>query len=114
MGVFQKYRDSKGRPTGPWFVQYPDRIDPQTGKTIWKTIKHGFSKQAAQRFLESKKTELLEMKERGIGHRKPMTFQELMEKHLERPDVKARASYRNMLFQARISKNTSGLSEQTR
>ncbi len=108
VGVFQKYRDSKDRPRGPWFVQYPDRIDPQTGKTIWKTIKHGFSKQAAQRFLEAKKTELLDRKDRGIAHQKPLTFQELMDKHLERPDVKAKSSYRNMLFQGRALKEYFG------
>ena len=27
MGVYRKYRDKDGQPSGPWFVKYPYRMD---------------------------------------------------------------------------------------
>jgi integrase len=88
MGVYQKYRDKDGKPTGPWFVKYPYRKDKATGKIKYKIEKVGSSK----KYEEYKKREHLDWEEE-----KPWTFIEVVDWYLELPVVKGRVYYKDIV-----------------
>ncbi|MFA4901307.1 MAG: hypothetical protein WC600_01040 [Desulfobaccales bacterium] len=54
MSIYQKYRDSQGRKTGPWFIKYPIGRDPRTGKIKYRIEKVGFQKKLAERAYQKK------------------------------------------------------------
>jgi hypothetical protein len=59
MGVFRKSKDKNGKPTGPWYVQYPASRDSK-GKIKYKTLKASWQKKKAQELLRKKQEEFNE------------------------------------------------------
>ena len=49
MSVYQKYKDARGRRTGPWLIKYPIDRDPLTVKIKYKIEKESFQKKLAER-----------------------------------------------------------------
>ena len=93
MGVFSKYRDSSGKPTGPWFVQYPVGRDPSTGRITYRTKKASWQKKRAQQILRKLQDEFYEKERLGIAADPDLTFGQLMEWGLEQEVMKAKGSY---------------------
>lgn len=91
MGIFQKYKkknkdgeivigkDGKPVKEGPWFVQFPFRRDPSTGKIRYKTIKASFSKKKAEKIFRSKVDSFQELEQFGVQVDFEMTFSELID-----------------------------------
>jgi len=90
MGVFRKSKDDYGKPTGPWYVQYPHKRDIN-GKVKYKTVKASWSKKKAQDLLRKKQEEFLERDKLGIQNR-DMTFTELMDWALSQEVMRAKAT----------------------
>jgi integrase len=97
MGVYQRYRDEEGRPTGPWFVKYPYRKDKATGKIKYKIGKVGHSKKLAQRIYSAKYEEYKKREHLDWSEAKPFTFKEVVDWYLELPGVKGRAYFKDIV-----------------
>ena len=96
MGVYQKYKDNEGNPTGPWFVKYPYRKNRATGKIKYKIEKVGISKKLAHRVYNKKYEEYKKREHLDWEEEKPMTFSQLVDWYLELPDVQARTYFRDI------------------
>lgn len=92
MGIFRKSKDSKGKPTGPWYVQYPAERDAITGKIQYKTERASWHKKKAQDLLRQKQEEFLERDKLGITCNRDMSFAELMDWGLAQEVMKVKAS----------------------
>jgi len=92
MGIFRKSKDNKGKPTGPWYVQYPADRDPITGKIKYKTERASWHKKKAQDLLKQKQEEFLEQDKLGIIYKRDMSFAELMDWGLAQEVMKVKAS----------------------
>ena len=93
MGVYKKYKDNDGEPTGPWFVKYPHKRDKASGKIQYKTEKVGPSKKLAQR-IYAKKYEAYKKREHlDWDDTRPLTFKELVKWFVELPVVKETVYY---------------------
>ncbi len=93
MGVFQRYRNKEGKPSGPWFVRYPIERDLD-GKIVYAREKVG-DKTAAKSFLANKIAEF-EMRERtGSQYAKDLAFSQLIDWYLEQPGPRAKFSYKD-------------------
>ena len=79
MGVFRKYRDKNGNPTGPWFIQYPVERDPATGKIKYRTKKASWQKKNAQKMFRKKHDEFYDRERLGITADPDLTFDQLIE-----------------------------------
>jgi integrase len=88
MNVYQKYKDAQGRKTGPWFIKYPIRRDPLTGKIKYKIEKVGFQKKLAERAYQKKMVEWAEKKYLDIKEESTLTFGQLVQWFLELPVVR--------------------------
>jgi len=97
MGVYQKYRDKNGKPTGPWFVKYPYRRDKATGKIRYKIEKAGFSKKLAQRIYNKKYEEYKKREHLDWKETKPLSFSEMVDWYLDLPAVKAKTYYKDIV-----------------
>jgi integrase len=97
MGVYQKYRDTNGKPTGPWFVKYPYRRNPATGRIHYKIEKVGPSKKLAQRIYSAKYEEYKQREHLDWVERQPLTFNQLVDWYLELPSVKGRRYYSDIV-----------------
>lgn len=105
MGVYQKYRDDKGRPTGPWFVKYPWRRDPRTFKVVYRTQKTSHSKKLATRFFRRKQDEFFRRDQQGLAIEDPkprIGFAGLMDWHLDQDVVKSKKSYNKDVQRAKV------------
>ena len=88
MNVYQKYKDSQGRKTGPWFIKYPCGRDPLTGKIKYKIEKVGEFKKLAERAYQKKMVEWAEKKFLDIREESNLTFSQLVKWFLELPVVR--------------------------
>ena len=88
MSCYQKYRDAKGRKTGPWFIKYPIGRDPLTGKIKYKIEKVGFQKKLAERAYQKKMVDWAEKKYLDIREESKLTFSQLVKWFLELPVVR--------------------------
>jgi integrase len=88
MNVYQKYKDSQGRKTGPWFMKYPCGRDPLTGKIKYKIEKVGEFKKLAERAYQKKMVEWAEKKYLDIREESNLTFSQLVKWFLELPVVR--------------------------
>lgn len=91
MGVFRKSKDEKGKPTGPWFIQYPHRRDAD-GKIKYMTERASWQKKKAQELLKQKQEEFLERDKSGNLHKRDMSFSDLIDWGLSQEVMKAKAS----------------------
>jgi integrase len=91
MGVFRKNKDKNGKPTGPWYVQYPASRDAK-GKIKYKTLKASWQKKKAQEMLRKKQDEFYQAERLGITATKEMSFSELMDWGLSQEIMKAKAT----------------------
>lgn len=107
MGVYQKYRDKDGRPWGPWFAKFPYNRDPRKGKIVYRIKKASHSKKLAEKFLRMKQDEFFRRDQQGLAIEDPrpkIAFSELMDWYLEQDLVKAKRSYRDDMYRAKILK----------
>jgi len=96
MGVYQKYRDSNGDSTGPWFVKYPYKKDKASGKIKYKAEKVGPSKKLAQRIYSKKYEEYKKREHLDWEEEKPMTFSQLVDWYLDLPAVKTKVYFKDV------------------
>jgi len=92
MGVFQRYRDKDGKPTGPWFVRYPVKRD-ETGKIVYRRSRAGDSKMHAKRLLATKTSEFEARDRRGDDYIEDLFFSKLIDWYLEHPAARSKRSY---------------------
>ncbi len=97
MGVYQKYRDATGKATGPWFVKYPYRKNPATGRIKYKIEKAGPSKKLAQRIYSARYEEYKKREHLDWVEKQPLTFNQLADWYLELPSVKDRRYYSDVV-----------------
>ena len=91
MGVFKR-KDKTGKPTGPWYIQFPHERNLETGKIKYRTERVSWQKKKAQELLKKKQEEFLERDKLGITHKIDMTFSELLEWGLAQEVMKVKAS----------------------
>jgi integrase len=108
MGVFRKYKDKHNKPTGPWFIQYPDSRDPKTGKVKYKTIKASYEKKKAEKLFRAKLDAFQEAEVSGIQIKADMTFSELMDWGLSQEVMKIKSSASDDLGRAKHLKDYFG------
>ena len=94
-------KDTKGKPSGPWFVKYPYRRNPATGRIHYKIEKVGPSKKLAQRIYSAKYEEYKKREHLDWVERQPLTFNQLADWYLELPSVKERRNTFRTLFDTR-------------
>jgi len=92
MGVFQRYKDKDGNPTGKWFIRYPLGRN-EAGKIIYQKMKVGDSKLQAKRVLAKKIAEFEEREKCGTEYIQDISFDKLVEWYLAHPAVKAKKTY---------------------
>ena len=92
MGIFKKYRDENGKPKGPWYIQYPERRDAETGKVKYRTKKASWKKRKAQEMLRKKQEEFTEREQLGTKLQPDLAFSELVDWALDQQVMKAKAS----------------------
>ena len=97
MAVYQKYKDQKGNPKGPWFVKYPYRKNKATGKIEYKIEKAGNSKKLAQRIYNKKYEEYKQREHLDWEEETFMTVNELVDWYLALPTVKGRVYYKDIV-----------------
>ncbi len=92
MGVFRKKKQD-GSFSECWYIQYPCKISPESGKPIYTTKKVGVSKRLAQDMFEQKMAEWRKRVSLGIEDTTDKTFGQLINWYLELSRVKAKRSY---------------------
>ncbi len=108
MGVYQR-KDKKGKYYGSYIVQYPYRIDPITGKTIWKTCYVHGSKTLAKRVHQQKFIEWERKKHLKLEAKKEYTFGELLKWYLDHPKAKRKKTYMRDIEISKILQEHFGL-----
>jgi len=106
MGVFQRYRNKEGKPTGPWFVRYPVKRD-MNGKIVYARVAVG-EKSAAREFHVQKTAEFNMRQRTGIPYANDLTFAKLVEWYLEQPGPNAKRSYNKDVQRSRVLKTYFG------
>jgi integrase len=86
MGIYRR-RDKEKKYCGPWYMQYPQEVDPLTGKVKYACEKVGFSKRRAERAFAKKMVEWEKRKHLGLEKRKEYLFRELVDWYLGLPGV---------------------------
>lgn len=86
MGIYRR-RDKQKKYYGPWIIQYPQEVDPITGKVKYGCEKVGFSKRMAQRAFAKKMVEWEKRKHLGLEKKKEYLFRELVDWYLSLPGV---------------------------
>jgi hypothetical protein len=92
MGVFRKYRDANGKPTGPWFIQYPVGRDPKSGKMRYTTKKASWQKKKAREIFRKKHDEFYQKERLGVTVDPELTFKELISWGLDQEVMRVKAS----------------------
>ena len=92
MGVYRR-KDKMGRRYGPYIVQYPYRIDPLTGKSVWTTCSVRGSKTLAKRVYQQKLVEWERKKHLKLEVKKEYAFGELLDWYLDHPKAKRKKTY---------------------
>ena len=91
MGVYRKFKNKNGKPTGPWYIQYPVSRDAK-GRIKYRTIKASWQKKNALEMLRKKQEEFFEKDKLGMAHRSDMSFAEFMDWGLSQEVMKVKAS----------------------
>ncbi len=86
MGIYRR-RDKQKKYFGPWYMQYPQEVDPITGEVKYSCEKVGFSKRTAERAFAKKMVEWEKRKHLGLEKRKEYLFRELADWYLSLPGV---------------------------
>ena len=92
MGIFRKSKDKNGKPTGPWYIQYPYKRDLNTGKIKYRNERASWQKKVAQEMLRKKQDEFLDKDKLGMAHKSNMSFKEFIDWGLSQEIMKAKAS----------------------
>jgi integrase len=93
MGIFRR-KNKFGVFAGPWFIQYPHRKDPITGRTIYTTRCAGHSKRVADRLLAKKMLEWERIKLLGQDQSfKDLSVSEILDWYIGLPSTKEKRSY---------------------
>ena len=87
MGVYRR-KNKHGEPCGPWIIQYPVKVDPQTGKVRYTSEKSGHGKRLADLAFAQKMLEWEKKKHLGLEKRKDYLFRELADWYLTLPVAK--------------------------
>jgi len=108
MGVYRR-KNKEGAYYGPWIMQYPIGIDPQTGKIKYACEKVGHSKRVAELAFAQKELEWDKKKHLGLETKKEYTFRELVDWYLTLPVAKKKKSYNKDEQRSKIIKDHFGL-----
>ncbi len=92
MGVYQR-KNEQGKHYGPYIVQYPCKINPITGKTVWTTCRVHGSKTLARRVYQQKLVEWERKKHLKLEVKREYTFGELLKWYLDHPKAKRKKTY---------------------
>jgi integrase len=84
MGIYRR-RDKQKKYYGPWYMQYPQEVDPIAGKVKYACEKVGFSKRRAERAFAKKMVEWEKRKHLGLEKKKEYLFRELVDWYLSLP-----------------------------
>lgn len=106
MGVFQRYRNNEGKPTGPWFVRYPVKRDMK-GKIVYTREMVG-EKSAARAFLAQKTAEFNLRERTGTPYASDLSFAQLVDWYLEQSSPKAKCSYNKDVQRSGVLKSHFG------
>ena len=93
MGVYRR-KDKEGKHYGPYIVQYPDSINPVTGKAIRKTCVIKGSKELATTVFQAKSVEFERKKYLGLEKKREYTFGELLKWYLKHPKARQKKTYK--------------------
>jgi integrase len=108
MGIFRR-KNKFGVFAGPWFIQYPHRKDPITGRTIYTTRCAGHSKRVAARLLAKKMLAWEKIKLLGQNYTyKDLSVSEILDWYLGLPATKEKRSYDRDQSRAERLKETAG------
>ncbi len=108
MGIYKKYKDKNGNPTGPWFIQYPHERDAATGQVKYKTKKASWKKKTALDMLRKKQDEFFEKDQLGIKVNYELSFSQLIDWGLKQEVMKTKKSASEDLNRARHLKKEFG------
>jgi integrase len=81
MGIYRR-KDNEEKHCGPWYIKFPTRVDPTTGRTKYTSHKVGFSRKLAERAFAKRMLEWQERKHLGLEKKKECTFGELISWYL--------------------------------
>jgi len=84
MGIYRR-KKKEGKYYGPWYIKYPRRVDPISGKTLYTSHKVSFSKKVAELAFGKKMLKWEEQKHLGLVKKKEYTFGELVNWYLSLP-----------------------------
>ena len=101
MGVYQRYKDQNGKPTGQWFIRYPDRRN-QSGEIVYKRAKVGDSKLVAKRLLAKKVAEFTARDATDNWFSSDLTFDRLIDWYLVHPKAKSKKSFDKDVQRSRV------------
>jgi integrase len=107
MGVYRR-KNKHGEPYGPWIVQFPCAINPQTGKQKYTSVKAGHGKRLADAIFAQKMLDWEKKKHLGLEKKKDYTFRELADWYLGMPKVKQKRSYAQDVSRMTILKEEFG------
>ena len=107
MGVYRR-KDKKGKRYGPYIVQYPYRLNPISGRTVWTTCRVHGSKTLARRVYQQKLVEWERKKYLNQDAKKEYAFGELLEWYLDHPKAKRKKTYLRDIEMGRILRETFG------
>lgn len=92
MGVYRK-KNGQGTHYGPYIVQYPNKINPLTGKSVWTTCKVHGSKTLAKRIYQQKLVDWEKKKHLKLEVKRNYTISELLKWYLNHPKARGKKTY---------------------
>jgi integrase len=94
MGIYRR-KDKNGHHYGPWYIKYPKRVDPLTGKIKYSCEKVDFLKKLAELAFAKRMLEWHERKHLGLEKKREHTFGELVDWYQSLPRTdQARSIYK--------------------
>ncbi len=93
MGVYRR-KNKEGKHYGPYIVQYPDSVNPVTGKAIRKTCVIKGSKTLATTVFQNKSIEFERKKYLNLEKKREYTFGELLKWYLKHPKARQKKTYK--------------------
>lgn len=93
MGIYRR-RNREGKYYGPYIVQYPDSVNPVTGKAIRKTCVVKGSKTLATTVFQEKSVDFERKKYLHLEKKREYTFGELLKWYLKHPKAKRKKTYK--------------------
>ncbi len=108
MGVYRR-KNKDGTPSGPWIIQYPIGVNPQTGKVKYTSEKVGVSKRLADLAFGQKMLDWEKKKHLGLEKKKDYFFWELANWYLTLPVAKKKRSFDKDEQRSKLLKDYFGL-----